>query len=232
MSDSREQSYYEIALTNRQVMTIFVVLLVCVLAAFLGGVWVGRGDPAVVTTTEPAAIAAGVQPGEPPLEEMDFFSQPSAADPVETEAPVGEDSGAAPDGATSEPAQSVIIEEIGPRPEPTKKPTGGNRGSERPSAGGDAPPRSVPPPVQSSPARQSTAGSLLVQVFSSNDQEQARRVLERVRSGGYEVVMLQGDIDGRPMYRVRVGPYSNRDEAEKVADRIRRAYKLDTWIVR
>ncbi len=232
MSDSREQSYYEIALTNRQVMTIFVVLLVCVLAAFLGGVWVGRGDSAVVTTTEPAAIAAGVQPGEPPLEELDFFSQPAASDQVEGEASAGEDVGAASEEVASGPAQPVIIEEIGPRLEPAQEAAEAGRRARRPPAAREAPPKVAATPVPSSSAGESISGSLLVQVFSSTDQEQARRVLERVRGGGYEAVILQGDVDGRPMYRVRVGPYSDREEAEKVADRIRRAYKLDTWIVR
>ena len=42
MSDSHEPSYYEIALTNRQVVVAFVILLVCLIAAFFSGVWVGR----------------------------------------------------------------------------------------------------------------------------------------------------------------------------------------------
>ena len=48
MSDSHDQSYYEIALTNRQVMSIFVVLLICILLSFLGGVWLGRDAGASV----------------------------------------------------------------------------------------------------------------------------------------------------------------------------------------
>ena len=38
-----EPSYYEIALTNRQVVVAFVILLACLLAAFFSGVWIGRG---------------------------------------------------------------------------------------------------------------------------------------------------------------------------------------------
>jgi cell division protein FtsN len=32
------------------------------------------------------------------------------------------------------------------------------------------------------------------------------------------------------MYRVRLGPYADREEAQKVADAVRREHKLDTWI--
>ena len=55
MSVDHESSYYEIALTNRQVLTIFVVLLTCLVAAFLSGVWVGRGDD----SRAPLEAAAG-----------------------------------------------------------------------------------------------------------------------------------------------------------------------------
>ncbi|MGB5401730.1 MAG: hypothetical protein WBO71_16065, partial [Thermoanaerobaculia bacterium] len=50
MSQQNEPSYYEIALTNRQVLMVFVVLLVCVVVAFISGVWVGRGDDSELPT--------------------------------------------------------------------------------------------------------------------------------------------------------------------------------------
>jgi sporulation related protein len=43
---SHEPSYYEIALTNRQVVVAFVILLTCVVAAFFSGVWIGRESAA------------------------------------------------------------------------------------------------------------------------------------------------------------------------------------------
>jgi len=41
---SREPSYYEIALTQRQVVIAFVILLTCLVVAFFSGVWVGTGS--------------------------------------------------------------------------------------------------------------------------------------------------------------------------------------------
>ena len=46
-SESHEPSYYEVALTNRQVLIAFVVLLTSIVAAFLSGVWIGRGGSSV-----------------------------------------------------------------------------------------------------------------------------------------------------------------------------------------
>jgi cell division septation protein DedD len=32
------------------------------------------------------------------------------------------------------------------------------------------------------------------------------------------------------MYRVRIGPFDSRDKAQKVAEQVRKGYKLDTWV--
>ena len=32
------------------------------------------------------------------------------------------------------------------------------------------------------------------------------------------------------MYRVRIGPFKSHDDAQKVADQVRKGYKLDTWV--
>ena len=74
--ESREPSYYEIALTNRQVVVAFVVLLVCLLAAFFSGVWIGRGaaeaEVRQAAAPQPTAPAEGTA-----LEELEFFEQPA-----------------------------------------------------------------------------------------------------------------------------------------------------------
>ncbi|HEY4588989.1 MAG TPA: hypothetical protein VII86_07165, partial [Thermoanaerobaculia bacterium] len=73
MSEPHEPSYYEIALTNRQVVVAFVILLTCILGAFFSGVWIGRESTAratqeaMVRATPPAS-----QEGKS-LEELDFF---------------------------------------------------------------------------------------------------------------------------------------------------------------
>jgi cell division protein FtsN len=37
-------------------------------------------------------------------------------------------------------------------------------------------------------------------------------------------------VSGQNMYRVRIGPYEERSQAESVAERVRRGIRLDTWI--
>ncbi|MEA2601934.1 MAG: hypothetical protein QOF89_2926, partial [Acidobacteriota bacterium] len=74
MTESREPSYYEIALTNRQVVVAFVILLVCLLSAFFSGVWIGRES----TARAQEQIASGTPPPEvkkegQSVEDLEFF---------------------------------------------------------------------------------------------------------------------------------------------------------------
>jgi len=231
VSDSREQSYYEIALTNRQVLSVFVVLLVCVLASFLGGVWVGRSGSPAVATVEPTAIASGRDIGERPLEELDFFERGG-------EGAAAESAGAP---AATEPTsqasaeQPIIIEELGPRRPAAPSGSAGASNRDAPLAGTTASAPAPTPSIEEAAADLVGAlesGDVVVQVFSSRDEAQARRVVDRLRAGDYPAALSPVDVDGSPMYRVRVGPYSDRGKAQEVADVIRRTYKLDTWITR
>ena len=43
-SSEREPSYYEVALTHRQVLAGFVILLACLFAAFFSGIWMAQGS--------------------------------------------------------------------------------------------------------------------------------------------------------------------------------------------
>ena len=78
MAESHEPSYYEIALTNRQVIVAFVILLVCLLSAFFSGVWIGRES----TAPDQQQLASNSQPPGAPvseegssLQELEFFSE-------------------------------------------------------------------------------------------------------------------------------------------------------------
>ena len=42
MSEIHEETHYQLALTNRQVLTAFVILLGCLFVAFFAGVRIGR----------------------------------------------------------------------------------------------------------------------------------------------------------------------------------------------
>ena len=70
----------------------------------------------------------------------------------------------------------------------------------------------------------------MIQVFSSPDGAKARKLLDRLTTGGYEAFISPVEVSGRMMHRVRVGPFADKGEAQTVAIRVERAYQVDTWV--
>ena len=230
MTGSARQSYYEIALTNRQVLTVFVVLLVAVLAAFLSGVWVGRqGGIGQAQTVEAQTIEAAAEPGGESLARLDFFSRDGSE-------PEGEPPAAAQEAAAPEPPPaSSPVPEAEPEEPASESPPPPAPDVEEPAVAEAPAPEPEPPaestaepePVATAPA---PAGTLVVQVFSSNNQVQAQGVVDRLRAGGYPALLSPVEVSGRTMYRVRIGPYADRQVAEGIAEQVRRDFRLETWI--
>ena len=233
-----EPSYYEIALTNRQVLVGFVFVLVCVLAAFLSGVWLGRRGP------EPVEVRAEVaENGDlAALEDLSFFD----GDGPDPEAATVDPEDAAPAAELRRPDLSQLLEEpqrdttlaqdVGSAPPPSA-PEAGRPSSPPPPPSPTPspppptpPPPSPPPPSAPTPTASNPSGTFVIQVFSSPNQDQAEKVRARLIQGGLRASISPIDTDGQVSHRVRVGPFSSRDEAETVATRVREEYRLDTWV--
>ena len=95
----------------------------------------------------------------------------------------------------------------------------------------------APAPAASSAGRTARAsepsvpkGSVVIQVFSSPDKSQADRIRSQLAGGGYTAYLSPVEKAGHTMYRVRLGPFGSRDDAQKVAEKVRKGYKLDTWV--
>jgi cell division septation protein DedD len=226
-----DPSYYEIALTNRQVMVAFVILLSCLLGTFFAGVWVGRSEAG---TGEAAAVERRAE-NETGVEELDFFSGGELGESDQEPAPPEGLPDPAAARAEREARRPVAPPGAVTPPQATPSPPAQNRpaprasdddlaGGEGPALDDDAPPAAAPVPTR--PA----AGGPVIQVFSSRDREQAERVVERLRNGGERPVLSGVEVGGQTMYRVRLGPFADRGEADRVAERVRRGFGLETWI--
>jgi len=230
MSDAREASWYEIALTHSQIVKIFVALLLCLVGAFFSGVWIGRDAAANVQEVGPvnaeAAEAATADGTE--LAQLNFFTddddvEPENAARVETPPPTQP----APAPQETEKETTLVEDLRVAEPEPTVVTQVVDAA---PQASSPDAPVAVTREEPAAAAAADQTGELVVQVFSSNDATQARRVLGRLAQGGHPAYLSPVEVSGRTMYRVRIGPYSERSQAESVADSVRRAFKLDTWI--
>lgn len=113
------------------------------------------------------------------------------------------------------------------------------------------PPRAEPPPDLPRPAARETGGApseapatsagapgtgaerFQVQVAATGDARAARDLAEKLRRKGYEArVETVRDAEGGPQYKVRIGNYTEREPAERMADQIRSCEKVGAWIVR
>jgi cell division protein FtsN len=244
LTNSHEPSYYEIALTNRQVVVAFVILLLCLVSAFFSGLWIGRESAAraaqdqIVRNVPPSS--AEPEEGQD-LEELAFFEDEQKPGSGET----------APPDATPTPAQdTTLLEDFGGEPDEVTEPDPDlpegrrrrGRGRNAAEEGGDelaeaaaptpapTPARPAGSPAAATPEPRIAAGQVVIQVFSSPELDQAEKVRDRLIRGGHKAYLSPVQVSGRTMHRVRIGPFDSRGAAQKVAEEVRKGYKLDTWV--
>lgn len=239
--DLNEPSYYEVALTNRQVLMAFIVILSAVLGSFLCGVWVGKGGTDSLHAQEMAGPDGAAQASEEgdDLESFRFF----------TDEEKGEERVKKPDLSRlmDEPdKETTLAEDVGSqrgrnprRAEERQRPAAG-AGSTPPKEAAPPPPAppppaaaSPPPPPVSPPAAKPAAeeqGEFIVQVFSTHDEAQARKVRSQVEGEGYTAFISPVDQPEGKFYRVRIGPFAEKARAERAARGIKKKFKLETWV--
>jgi DedD protein len=264
MSEIDERSYYEVALTNRQVLMAFIVILSAVLGSFLCGVWVGRGGRGPLEAQEIRAAGGSAAEGGEELESFRFFADPDAeeeepqeekAEPVrkpdlsrlmdepDKKTTLAEDVGSRPQREGRRPGRKARAEELGEAEEPEP-------GEPPPAA---PPPASPPPPPPSRPAAETPASEtgaaetgaaetgaaetgaaagdgFIVQDFATHDEEQAKKVRGQVEAEGYTAFISAVDQPQGKYYRVRIGPFAERERAERAARGVKKKFKLETWV--
>jgi cell division septation protein DedD len=91
------------------------------------------------------------------------------------------------------------------------------------------------PPVTTLPIRDPGSGSdsAILQVASYKDQVNARKLLQELSSDGYAGTVVRADLGERGVwYRVRIGPYSQGEETERILKELRDDRKLKGFIVK
>jgi len=100
-------------------------------------------------------------------------------------------------------------------------------------AGPEAPARSDPsaPRAEKPPQPGMRGDDLYIQVIATRHADAAQVLRERLAQRQYPAAVVSSpDGEGRPLYRVRVGGYGSRREAEQVALRLQKEEHLRTWI--
>ena len=74
-------------------------------------------------------------------------------------------------------------------------------------------------------------GDYIVQALATGDAVQARRVRARLARRGLPAVVAEGRVGDDPIFRVRLGPYRDRQAAEAVARRLAAEESLSPWVL-
>ena len=118
----------------------------------------------------------------------------------------------APDAIPAEPDTAIILAD----PQPAAV-------SEAPAEPAQpvAEPEPEPEPVvaapepETKPAKSAPLGSWVVQMGSFSSEQNARRLRDKLRKNGFVTQVEKARIDGKQRFRVRVGPFLERAEAEQ-----------------
>lgn len=117
-------------------------------------------------------------------------------------------------------------------PEPTPEPAPEPVAPREPPAVAKAPPATpVKPPVETAPAPVNvTRGGWAVQVGAFGSATAAQRLVKDLQGAGYRAYLAPVTRSGKTLHRVRVGPEPGRDEANRLAERLK-ARGLPTAVV-
>jgi cell division septation protein DedD len=223
MTDDAAQ---EFGLNGKQLVFLFMAVTIVAVVVFLCGVMVGRGVQAsragligsdgVVDPTAyvapPLAAATTSSGGASPatLEELTY---PDRLDANTLPPEVLEEPAAPP--ATQEMAESVVGS-LAPVEEKQERAT---------------------KPVSTSEARGGDAGTgadraYVVQVAAVRGRVAAERMATRLAGKGYNAYVTDPSAAAPVLFRVRVGRFSDRRDAEAVASRLEKEEQFKPWITR
>ena len=208
-----DESFREIQLNGKQLVFLFMTATVVCVVIFLCGVMVGRGVVRAQQITELARVASDV-PADPTL------VRPSAAGAsagAPSEAPLStQETLTYPDRlAERTPPAETLRETLPPRPEPVA----------------EIPPAGQPGAVVSDLPGDKAGSGFVVQVAAVRQRGEADTIARRLSTKGYPA-FVTSPPGAAHLYRVRVGTYKDRREAESIAARLEKEEQFKPWITR
>jgi cell division septation protein DedD len=224
-SEVQDDGFHEIQLNGKQLVFLFMAATVVSVVIFLCGVLVGRGvkTERAVSSADAAAVAAVADPALPVTAGT---STPAAGTDPTT---------AAPPPAVTDLTYFNRLENKTPPPEKLKQapapPPPLPAPVEHEKLSPVAAP-SVPPPVVHSPSPSLAAGDGYVVQVAAVPAHDADTIAKRLTSKGYGVFVLAPGAATPALYRVRVGRFKTRREAEAVASRLKKEEQFRPWVTR
>jgi len=120
----------------------------------------------------------------------------------------------APDAIPAEPDTSIVLTDPQPAAVP-EEPVEPAKPLVEPEPEPQPEPAAAKPETEKKPAKSEPLGSWVVQMGSFSSEQNALRMRDRLRKSGFATQVEKANIDGKSRFRVRVGPFLERADAER-----------------
>jgi cell division septation protein DedD len=224
-----KKAYYQVSFTGAQALAAVVVMIAALGAAFFLGSKAGfeksgesEPPPARAAASAPATAPSAAAPSS----EASSAPAPEASTSSE-EAPVFEDREA---GVAEPPAAGRASSSAPSRTEiAAPAPSGG-----APAKGSPArpAPAAAPAPAKPEPEKSAAAKTgYFVQIVSTSSKSEANRWKEKLAAKKYRTAAVSSvESKKGTLWRVRVGPYADKEQAKKAAAKITAEFKQKAWV--
>ena len=243
----QDDGFHEIQLNGKQLVFLFMAATVVSVVIFLCGVLVGRGvksDRATSSSDTSTAVIPEAAP-QPPAAAP---AVPAGSDPTSATPPQAVDDGNL--SYFNRLEKSNTTENLKPLPapppeRPAEAPVRAARATPPPPA--PPPPSAAPKPAAAAPAAPpkkeeavpasqpavaAAPGDYAIQVAALREAGEADTIAKRLVSKGYSAYVLTPP-DGKPnVFRVRIGSFKTRRDAEVVASKLQKEEQFKPWITR
>lgn len=209
-----EDGFHEIQLSGKQLVFLFMAGTTVAVMIFLCGVWVGRGVPNERSTPgdTPETMASSTPPLAPAPQPVASSGPPSAEPPPPAVEPDDELSYAK--RLQGDSAAAEKLKTPAPPAAPVAQPA--------------APVQQKPEPA--APQSAGRAGAWIVQVVSLQDRAAATTIARRLSGKGYPAFVLDPASGGPRIYRVQVGGFADKNDAEQASRRLEKDEQFKPFV--
>jgi len=225
----QDDGFHEIQLNGKQLVFLFMAATVVSVVIFLCGVLVGRGvraERGTIADATPAVSSVETTP-PPPASAPAPAPPPAGSDPTKAAAPPpAEDLSyfnrlekpASPPEHLKAAAEKPAVPAAKPASPPQKAPASAPAAAETRA---DAAAAAEPP-----------GAGFAVQIAALNVRSEAEAIAKRLNSKGYAAYVLSPASGTPTVFRVRVGKFPTRREAETVASKLQKEEQFKPWVTR
>jgi cell division septation protein DedD len=239
-----DEGFHEIQLNGKQLVFLFMAATVVSVVVFLLGVMVGRNvrqpstqiaataaDTPIDPTAEPTVRSGSTSTASDrtPLSAQETLTYPERLEAPEPPAETFNEAAAPPPVVASPPPVAETPRET-VRTEPataTKVPAVTSAAAKVAAAA--AAPTSA---VENASFHEPGGNGWVVQVMAAVKREEAESLAQRLTAKGYPTFVSVGDGKVPAKFRVRVGKYTEKREAEAIELKLQKQEQFKTWLTR